>query len=41
MKFAYSVYNKKYISFTNGLRYFLFGFAGPLIIYGLGLLIYL
>jgi hypothetical protein len=33
--------NKKYISFTNGLRYFLFGFASPLIIYGLGLLIYL
>lgn len=33
--------NKKYISFTNGLRYFLLGFVSSLIIYGLGLLIYL
>lgn len=33
--------NKKYISFTNGVRYFLLGFVSLLIIYGLGLLIYL
>lgn len=33
--------NKKYISFTNEVRYFLLGFVSLLIIYGLGLLIYL
>ena len=33
--------NKKYISFTNGVRYFLLGFVSLLIIYGLGLLIYI
>lgn len=33
--------NKKYINFTNGLKYFLLGFVSSLIIFELGVLIYL
>lgn len=33
--------NKKYINFTNGLKYFLLGLLSSLVIYGLGILVYL
>ena len=33
--------NKKYINFINGIKYFLIGFVTTIIMYGIGILVYL